>query len=117
MGFGVREGSDIEDDFHNFEALNIPKDHPARQMQDTFYLSGDLLLRTHTSPGQVHVMEGTRPPVRIIVPGRVYRRDVADASHSPVFHQVEGLAVDRDISMGDLTGTLELFAQEMYGPR
>ena len=97
LGFSVAEGPEVETDYYNFEALNIPRDHPARDMQDTFYLSEDVLLRTHTSPGQVHVMEGTRPPVRIIVPGRVYRRDVADASHSPIFHQVEGLAVDRDI--------------------
>ena len=117
LGFSLVDGPEIETDYYNFEALNIPRDHPARDMQDTFYLSEDVLLRTHTSPGQVHVMEGMRPPVRIIVPGRVYRRDVADASHSPVFHQVEGLAVDRDISMGDLKGTLELFAREMYGPR
>ena len=116
LGFSVVEGPEIETDYYNFEALNIPRDHPARDMQDTFYLSEDVLLRTHTSPGQVHVMEAEPPPLRIIVPGRVYRRDVADASHSPVFHQVEGLAVDHDISMGDLKGTLELFAREMFGP-
>ncbi len=107
LGFSVAEGPEIESDYYNFEALNIPRDHPARDMQDTFYLSPDtLLLRTHTSPVQIRTM----------VPGRVYRRDVADATHSPMFHQVEGLAVDRDISMADLKGTLERFAQQMFGP-
>jgi phenylalanyl-tRNA synthetase alpha chain len=119
LGFSVAEGPEIETDFYNFEALNIPKDHPARDMQDTFYLSEDVLLRTHTSPGQIRTMRaaGGRTPVKIIVPGRVYRRDVPDASHSPVFHQLEGLAVDRRITMGDLKGTLELFAREMFGPK
>jgi phenylalanyl-tRNA synthetase alpha chain len=117
LGFSVAEGPEAEDDYHNFEALNIPRDHPARDMQDTLYLSDDVVLRTHTSPVQIRVMESQPPPVRIIVPGRVYRRDVPDPSHSPMFHQVEGLAVDRDISMGDLKGTLELFAREMFGPR
>jgi phenylalanyl-tRNA synthetase alpha chain len=117
LGFSVVEGPEIETDYHNFGALNFPPDHPARDMQDTFFLPGDLLLRTHTSPVQIRAMQAQRPPVRVIVPGRVYRRDIADASHSPVFHQVEGLAVDRDISMGDLKGTLELFARELFGPR
>jgi phenylalanyl-tRNA synthetase alpha chain len=119
LGFSVAEGPEIETDFYNFEALNIPKDHPARDMQDTFYLSEDTLLRTHTSPVQIRTMRaaGGRTPVKIIVPGRVFRRDVPDASHSPVFHQVEGLAVDRGITMGDLKGTLELFAREMFGPK
>jgi phenylalanyl-tRNA synthetase alpha chain len=117
LGFSVADGPEIESDYYNFEALNIPKNHPARDMQDTFYLSDEVLLRTHTSPGQVHVMKAQAPPVRIIVPGCVYRRDVADASHSPVFHQVEGLAVDRNVTMADLKGTLELFAREMFGPR
>jgi phenylalanyl-tRNA synthetase alpha chain len=116
LGFSVAEGPEVEDDYHNFEALNIPRDHPARDMQDTFYLSEDTLLRTHTSPVQIRTMQVQRPPLRIICPGRVYRRD-ADLTHSPMFHQVEGLAVDRDISMGDLKGTLELFAREMFGPR
>ncbi|MBI3824909.1 MAG: phenylalanine--tRNA ligase subunit alpha [Candidatus Rokubacteria bacterium] len=116
LGFSVAEGQEIESDYNNFEALNIPRDHPARDMQDTFYFSEDTLLRTHTSPVQVRVMKAQPPPVRIIVPGRTYRRDVADATHSPVFHQVEGLAVDRNISMGDLKGTLALFAREMFGP-
>ena len=117
LGFSVVEGPEIETDYHNFEALNIPRDHPARDMQDTFYISEDILLRTHTSPVQIRTMKTQPPPVRVIVPGRVYRRDVPDMSHSPVFHQVEGLAVDRDISMGDLKGTLELFAREMFGAR
>jgi phenylalanyl-tRNA synthetase alpha chain len=115
MGFTVAEGPEVELDYYNFEALNIPKDHPARDMQDTFYVAGELLLRTHTSPVQIRTMERQKPPVRIIVPGRVYRRD-ADITHSPVFHQVEGLAVDRGITMGDLKGTLELFARELFGP-
>jgi phenylalanyl-tRNA synthetase alpha chain len=115
MGFAVAEGPEVELDYYNFEALNIPKDHPARDMQDTFYVGGEVLLRTHTSPVQIRTMEQRKPPVRIICPGRVYRRD-ADVTHSPVFHQVEGLAVDRGISMGDLKGTLELFARELFGP-
>jgi phenylalanyl-tRNA synthetase alpha chain len=117
LGFSVAEGPEIESDENNFELLNIPRDHPARDMQDTFYLSPDTLLRTHTSPVQIRAMKAQRPPVRIICPGRVYRRDVVDASHSPVFHQVEGLAVDRTISMGDLKGTLERFARTMFGAR
>ena len=116
LGFSVAEGPEIETDYHNFEALNIPRDHPARDMQDTFYLTESTLLRTHTSPVQVRTMLARKPPVRLIVPGRVFRRDVADQSHSPMFHQVEGLAVDRNITMGDLKGTLELFAREMFGP-
>jgi phenylalanyl-tRNA synthetase alpha chain len=115
MGFAVAEGPEVELDYYNFEALNIPKDHPARDMQDTFYVGGEILLRTHTSPVQIRTMERRKPPVRIICPGRVYRRD-ADITHSPVFHQVEGLAVDRGITMGDLKGTLELFARELFGP-
>jgi phenylalanyl-tRNA synthetase alpha chain len=116
LGFAVADGPEVESDYYNFEALNIPRDHPARDMQDTFYVSEDVLLRTHTSPVQIRTMIMQKPPVRIIVPGRVYRRDALDMTHSPVFHQVEGLAVDRDISMGDLRGTLELFAREMFGP-
>jgi phenylalanyl-tRNA synthetase alpha chain len=115
LGFQVVEGPEVELDYYNFEALNIPRDHPARDMQDTFYVSDEVLLRTHTSPMQIRTMERRRPPVRIIVPGRVYRRDALDMTHSPVFHQVEGLAVDRNISMGDLRGTLELFARELFG--
>src|SRR5207302_7619948 len=105
LGFSAAEGPEIETDYYNFEALNIPADHPARDMQDTFYLPGGLLLRTHTSPVQIRTMLAQKPPVRIVVPGRVHRRDVPDASHSPVFHQVEGLAVDRHVTMADLKGT------------
>ncbi len=116
LGFAVADGPEVESDYYNFEALNIPKDHPARDMQDTFYVADEVLLRTHTSPVQIRTMLAQKPPVRIIVPGRVYRRDPFDMTHSPVFHQVEGLAVDRNISMGDLKGTLELFARELFGP-
>ncbi|HEX5814585.1 MAG TPA: phenylalanine--tRNA ligase subunit alpha, partial [Methylomirabilota bacterium] len=116
LGFSVAEGPQIETDFYNFEALNIPRDHPARDMQDTFYLSSETLLRTHTSPVQIRTMRAQAPPVRIIVPGVVYRRD-ADITHSPMFHQVEGLAVDVDVTMADLKGTLELFARELFGAR
>jgi phenylalanyl-tRNA synthetase alpha chain len=116
LGFSVADGPQIETDFYNFEALNIPRDHPARDMQDTFYLSPETLLRTHTSPVQIRTMRAQKPPVRIIVPGVVYRRD-ADITHSPMFHQVEGLAVDTRITMADLKGTLELFAREMFGAR
>jgi phenylalanyl-tRNA synthetase alpha chain len=115
MGFAVADGPEVELDYYNFETLNIPKDHPARDMQDTFYVGAEILLRTQTSPVQIRTMERQKPPVRIICPGRVYRRD-ADITHSPVFHQVEGLAVDRGISMADLKGTLELFARELFGP-
>ena len=116
LGFSVVDGPEVETDYYNFEALNIPRDHPARDMQDTLYLSESTLLRTHTSPVQIRAMLAQKPPIRIIVPGRVFRRDVADASHSPMFHQVEGLAVDRDVTMADLKGTLGLFAREMFGP-
>jgi phenylalanyl-tRNA synthetase alpha chain len=116
LGFSVAEGPEVETDYYNFSALNFPDDHPARDMQDTFHLSADTLLRTHTSPVQIRTMKAQPPPVRIICPGKVYRRD-ADITHSPMFHQVEALAVDVDISMADLKGTLELFAQEMFGPR
>jgi phenylalanyl-tRNA synthetase alpha chain len=115
MGFSVAEGPEIEDDYHNFEALNIPPDHPARAMQDTFYVEGGHLLRTHTSPVQIRVMEKQAPPVRIICPGAAYRNDMADASHSPMFHQVEGLMVDEGITLGDLKGVLDLFCRRMFG--
>lgn len=116
MGFQIAEGPDVELDYYNFEALNIPQDHPARDMQDSFYINSEVLLRTHTSPVQVRTMEVVAPqlPVRIIAPGKVYRRD-DDVTHSPMFHQVEGLAVDRRITMGDLKGTLLRFAREMFG--
>ena len=116
LGFSVADGPQIETDFYNFEALNIPRDHPARDMQDTFYLSPETLLRTQTSPVQIRTMLAQKPPVRIIAPGVVYRRD-ADITHSPMFHQVEGLAVDERITMADLKGTLELFARELFGAR
>ena len=116
LGFSVVDGPEVETDYYNFEALNIPRDHPARDMQDTLYLTESTLLRTHTSPVQIRTMLAQKPPVRIIVPGRVFRRDVADASHSRMFHQVEGLAVDRNVTMADLKGTLGLFAREMFGP-
>ena len=114
MGFSVLLGPEIETDYYNFEALNIPKGHPARDDQDTLYLGGNLLLRTHTSPVQIRTMEQHQPPLRIVVPGRVYRRDSVDATHSPMFHQVEGLVVDEGISMADLKGTLEVFFQELF---
>ena len=115
MGFDVVEGPEVELDYYNFEALNIPKDHPARDTQDTFYITENILLRTQTSPVQVRVMEKQKPPIRIISPGRVYRSDAVDATHSPVFHQIEGLVVDKGITMGDLKGTLEDFAKRLYG--
>ncbi|RMF57398.1 MAG: phenylalanine--tRNA ligase subunit alpha [Calditrichaeota bacterium] len=115
MGFSVAEGPEVETDYYNFEALNIPKLHPARDMQDTLYISEELVLRTHTSPVQIRTMEKQKPPIRIIAPGRVYRRDTPDASHSPFFHQVEGLCVDKNISLGDLKAVLSVFAQKMFG--
>ncbi len=118
LGYSIAEGPEIETDYYNFEALNLPKDHPARDMQDTFFISGEILLRTQTSPVQVRTMEKTAPelPVKIIAPGKVYRRD-DDATHSPMFNQVEGLAVDRRITFSDLKGTLSLFAREMFGEK
>jgi phenylalanyl-tRNA synthetase alpha chain len=113
MGFEIARGPDIEDDYHNFEALNIPLDHPARDMQDTFFVSADRLLRTHTSPVQIRVMENRRPPLQIIVPGAVYRHD-DDATHSPMFHQVEGFMVDRRIAFSDLKGVLTHFLRQMF---
>jgi phenylalanyl-tRNA synthetase alpha chain len=117
LGFSVAEGPEVESDYYNFAALNFPADHPARDMQDTFHLAPDTLLRTHTSPVQIRTMKAQRPPVRIICLGKVYRRDILDATHSPMFHQVEGLAVDKHITMADLKATLQLFAREMFGPR
>lgn len=116
LGFSVAEGPEIETDWYNFEALNIPADHPARDSQDTFYLKdSDRLLRTHTSPVQAHVMETHKPPVRIIAPGRVYRNEATDATHSAIFHQIEGLAVDKNVTFADLKGTLTLFIHRLYG--
>lgn len=117
MGFEVFEGPEVEFDYYNFEALNIPPEHPARDMQDSFYFTSNILLRTHTSPGQIRVMQKMAPrlPVRVIIPGKVYRRD-DDATHSPMFHQVEGLLVDEGITFGNLKGTLLAFARQMFGP-
>jgi len=116
MGFVIAEGPEVEQDYYNFEALNLPKDHPARDMQDSFYITEEFLMRTHTSPMQARTMQAATPnePIRIIVPGKVYRRDY-DATHSPMFHQVEGLAVDKNISFSDLKGTLERFIHEIFG--
>ncbi len=115
MGFSIAEGPEVELDYYNFEALNLPKDHPARDTQDTFYIDEDVLLRTQTSSVQIRVMEQQKPPIRIIAPGRVYRSDAVDATHSPVFHQIEGLVIDKNITMADLKGTLETFVHELYG--
>ena len=116
LGFSVEEGPEVELDHYNFEALNIPKDHPARDMQDTFYVSDDVVLRTHTSPVQVRVMERQKPPLRFIAPGKVYRCD-ADVSHTPMFHQVEGLVVDTHITFSNLKGVLVSFVHQMFGPQ
>jgi phenylalanyl-tRNA synthetase alpha chain len=116
MGFAVEEGPEIEDDYHNFEALNIPRDHPARDMHDTFFVTEDRVLRTHTSPVQIRVMETRQPPLRVIAPGAVYRQGDDDATHSPTFHQVEGFLVDRTISFGDLKGVLSEFLRRFFGP-
>jgi len=116
MGFTLAQGPEVEDEFHNFDALNTPADHPARDEQDTLYLEGGLLLRSHTSPVQIRHMQNNPPPIRIISPGRVFRRDTPDASHSPVFHQIEGLYVDEHVTFGDLKYTLEQFARQMFGP-
>jgi len=115
LGFETVEGPEVELDYYNFEALNIPKDHPARDMQDTFYISEEVVLRTHTSPLQVRVMEKRKPPIRIIAPGRTYRCD-SDVTHTPMFHQVEGLMVGENISFGDLKGILTTFVHQMFGP-
>ena len=113
LGFDVVEGPEVEFDYYNFEALNIPKDHPARDMQDTFYIEDDIVLRTHTSPVQVRIMEKKKPPVKIISPGKVYRPD-SDVSHTPMFHQIEGLLVDKGITFGDLKGILTYFVQQVF---
>ena len=123
LGYSVEEGPEIETDYFNFEALNFPPNHPARDMQDTLFIAGQeskslrerLLLRTHTSPVQIHTMEKLKPPLRIVIPGKVYRRDAFDASHSPMFHQIEGLAVDTNITFGDLKGTLDHAMKMMFG--
>lgn len=115
MGFDIVDGPEVETDYYNFQALNVPEDHPARDMQDTFYMAENILLRTQTSAAQARTMEERKPPIRIICPGRVYRADEVDATHSPVFHQIEGLVIDKGITMCDLKGVLEQFAQEIYG--
>ncbi len=115
MGYEVVQGPEVEQDVFNFELLNIPKNHPARDAQDTFYIEDNLVLRTHTSPVQARVMHSRKPPFRIISPGRVYRADEVDATHSPVFHQMEGLVIDRGVSMANLKGTLDEFARRLYG--
>ena len=115
MGFDIVGGPEVEYDYYNFEALNIPPDHPARDTQDTFYISDNILLRTQTSSVQIHVMENRKPPIRIVSPGRVYRSDAVDATHSPIFHQIEGLVVDKGITMADLIGTLDMLMKRLYG--
>ena len=115
MGFDIVEGPEVEYDYYNFQALNIPPAHPARDTQATFYITDNILLRSQTSPVQARTMEKRKPPIRIISPGRVYRSDAMDATHSPLFHQMEGLVVDKNVTMGDLKGTLEMFAKKMFG--
>lgn len=117
MGYRIVEGPEVEHDWYNFEALNMPREHPARDTQDTLYLGDDWLLRTHTSPVQIRTMEREQPPLAIIVPGRVYRRDTPDATHTPAFVQCEGLVVDAGITLGDLKGTLDHFAKALFGPQ
>ncbi|GAA0780912.1 phenylalanine--tRNA ligase subunit alpha [Hathewaya limosa] len=117
MGFSIEEGPEVEYDHYNFEALNIPKDHPARGEQDTFYINDNMVLRTQTSPVQVRTMEKQKPPIKMISPGKVYRSDSVDATHSPIFYQVEGLVVDKNITFADLKGTLELFTKKMFGDK
>lgn len=116
MGFSIASGPEVEYDYYNFEALNIPQNHPARDTQDTFYFSPEMLLRTQTSSVQVRVMEKTQPPIRVISPGRVFRIDEVDATHSPIFHQIEGLVVDKGITMAHLKGSLELISKKLFGP-
>jgi len=115
MGYEIAEGPEVELDYYNFEALNLPKNHPARDTQDSFYINENVVLRTQTSPVQIRVMEKRKPPIKIICPGRVYRSDQVDATHSPIFHQVEGLVVDKGVTMGDLIGTLQVFAKSLFG--
>ncbi len=117
MGFTVEEGPEVELDYYNFEALNIPKNHPARSEQDTFYINDNLVLRTQTSPVQIRVMENQAPPIKMIGPGKVYRSDAVDATHSPIFYQMEGLVIDKGVTFADLKGTLELFAKKMFGDK
>lgn len=116
MGYEIADGPELEFDYYNFEALNLPEGHPARDTQDTFYITDKMLLRTQTSSVQIRVMENKKPPIKIIAPGKVYRADNVDATHSPIFHQIEGLVVDKGVTMGDLKGTLEIYAKHMFGP-
>ena len=113
LGFEIFEGPEIEDDFHNFTALNVPKDHPARDMQDTFFITEDILLRTQTSPGQIRTMERRKPPIKVLIPGRVFRSE-GDATHSPMFHQMEGLVIDKNLSVRDLYGVLDYLAKKLF---
>ncbi|MDP4178522.1 MAG: phenylalanine--tRNA ligase subunit alpha, partial [Bacillota bacterium] len=117
MGFSIEEGPEVELDYYNFEALNIPKGHPARGEQDTFYINDNIVLRTQTSPMQIRVMENEKPPIKMICPGKVYRSDAVDATHSPIFYQMEGLVVDKGITLADLKGTLDLFARKLFGDK
>lgn len=117
MGFTIEDGPEVELDYYNFEALNIPKNHPARSEQDTFYINDNLVLRTQTSPVQVRTMEKQEPPIKMISPGKVYRSDAVDATHSPIFYQMEGLVIDKGVTFADLKGTLELFAKKMFGDK
>src|SRR3712207_893128 len=117
MGFSIEEGPEVEKDYYNFEALNIPKNHPARGEQDTFYINDNIVLRTQTSPIQVRTMENQKPPIKMIAPGKVYRSDSVDATHSPIFYQIEGLVIDKGITFADLKGTLELFTKKMFGEK
>jgi len=115
MGYEIAEGPEVELDYYNFEALNMPQGHPARDTQDTFYVNDNIVLRTQTSPVQIRVMKDKKPPIKIISPGRVYRSDAVDATHSPIFHQVEGLVIDKGVTMGDLIGTLQVFVKSLFG--
>ncbi|MCY6958707.1 phenylalanine--tRNA ligase subunit alpha [Clostridium brassicae] len=117
MGFSIEEGPEVEKDYYNFEALNIPKNHPARGEQDTFYINEDVVLRTQTSPIQIRTMENQKPPIKMIAPGKVYRSDAVDATHSPIFYQIEGLVIDKGITFADLKGTLEMFTKKMFGDK
>lgn len=117
MGFTIEEGPEVEFDYYNFEALNIPKDHPARSEQDTLYINDGIVLRTQTSPVQIRTMENQEPPIKMISPGKVYRSDSVDATHSPIFYQMEGLVIDKGVTFADLKGTLELFAKKMFGDK
>ena len=115
LGYTIGEGPEVEYDEYNFEKLRLPKGHPARDTQDTFYISENILLRTQTSPMQIRIMENNKPPIKVVCPGKVYRQDTMDSTHSPIFHQIEGLVVDKGVTMGDLVGSLKLFAKKLFG--